>query len=507
MSMASSRAKILLLRTGTVLVSSAAAGVILFIAYHFLHGFKAPATFGMILTVLVVAIRWGMPEALSVAITAAIGYGVWFEAPVGYFKIYTVDGWVTTTGLLLTAVIVGQLSATSRKRAQVALARQRETENLYQLSQALLACDRSETVVDTAINEIARIFGLQAVAFCVNINGEIHTTGNAAERIPRDRLLDCGRAPELQVERMGEVAQLPVRIGEEPYGSLAVYGAMVTDTVMMSISSLVAAVIERVRAAESLATANRASELLLLNILPAEVADELRSKGMVAPKYFEDVTIMFTDFVGFTQSTEELAAEEVVTLLHEYFTAFDQISARYNLEKMKTIGDSYMCISGMPQRRPSHPVDIVMAAFEMVHEVERRAAEGRLAPWQIRIGIHTGSVIAGVVGISKFAFDIWGESVNFSSRMESAGMANRINLSGRTYSRVKDFIDCEYRGKVFTKDKREVDMYFANGVLPALLDGTGIVPPPAYARRYTAYFQKDPPGFPEFLLKMPASSG
>ena len=118
----------------------------------------------------------------------------------------------------------------------------------------------------------------------------------------------------------------------------------------------------------------------------------------------------------------------------------------------------------------------------------------------MRIGIHTGPVIAGVVGINKFAFDIWGDTVNYSSRMESSGSPNRINLSERTYSRVKDFFACEYRGKVLTKEKKELDMYFANGILPALVDQCDMVPPPAFLRRYNIYFQKDPPAFPAFLL-------
>ena len=244
----------------------------------------------------------------------------------------------------------------------------------------------------------------------------------------------------------------------------------------------------------------RVSESLLLNILPGEVADELRAKGLVSPKYFEDVTILFTDFVGFTLSTEKLAAEELVELLHDYFTAFDQIVAHYRLEKMKTIGDSYMCISGLPLRNPAHPVDMVMAAFEMLEAVRERQRPDRLAQWKVRIGIHTGPVIAGVVGINKFAFDIWGDTVNYSSRMESSGEANRINLSERTYSRVKDFFQCEHRGKVLTKEKRELDMYFANGILPTLLNGSDQTPPPAFVRRYNVYFQKDPPSFPAFLV-------
>lgn len=243
------------------------------------------------------------------------------------------------------------------------------------------------------------------------------------------------------------------------------------------------------------------SESLLLNILPSQIAAELQGQGKVEPRYYEDVTILFTDFVGFTLSTEKLAAEDLVRLLHDYFTAFDHINARYGLEKLKTIGDSYLTVGGMPVRTPSHPVDAVMAAFEMVQAVVDRSRAAGGVPWKVRVGIHTGPVVAGVVGIQKFAFDVWGETVNHASRMESAGSANQINLSAATYLRIKDFFECEHRGKVVTKDQREVDMYFVHGLQPALLADDSHMPPPAFARRYRTYFQKDPPAFPAFLVQ------
>ena len=251
-------------------------------------------------------------------------------------------------------------------------------------------------------------------------------------------------------------------------------------------------------AIEAAETQRREAESLLRNILPAQIADELRLRGQVEPRYFEDVTILFSDFVAFTHATENLAAEDLVNVLHTYFTAFDKVVGRYGLEKLKTIGDSYMLVGGLPERNPSHPVDAVMAAFEMLRAVEELSSEE--APWRVRIGIHTGPVIAGVVGIKKFAFDIWGETVNFSSRMESSGVPNRINMSARTYSRVKDFFECEARGSVKTKEGKEYDMYFAKGILPKLIDDRTQAPPPAFVRRYRIYFQKSPPAFPAFLL-------
>jgi len=226
------------------------------------------------------------------------------------------------------------------------------------------------------------------------------------------------------------------------------------------------------------------AESLLLNVLPAEVATELKAKGAVEPRYHEDVTVLFTDFKGFTLSTEKLAAEEFVKALHVYFTAFDNVVQQYGLEKLKTIGDSYMAVAGLPERRASHVVDAVLAAFAMIDEV-LHAQDAGLPPWSVRIGVHTGPVISGVVGIRKFAFDIWGESVNFASRMESSGAPNRVNLSASTYARVKDFFDCEYRGQVKTKEGREFDMYFAVGLRHAD-DAVS-----TFKARYKAYFQRE----------------
>ena len=226
------------------------------------------------------------------------------------------------------------------------------------------------------------------------------------------------------------------------------------------------------------------AEGLLLNILPLEVARELKANGLVAPRYFEDVTVMFTDFIGFSTSAEKLAAEELVALLNDYFTAFDEIVKRHGLEKMKTVGDSYMCIGGLPARNPSHPVDTILAALEMVRFVVERPNGDMPVEWGMRVGIHTGPVVAGVVGTLKFAFDVWGDTVNFSSRMESSGVPNRVNISERTYARVKDFFECEHRCKILTKDKREVDMYLVQGILPKL------AAPEDFARRYQVYFPK-----------------
>jgi class 3 adenylate cyclase len=205
---------------------------------------------------------------------------------------------------------------------------------------------------------------------------------------------------------------------------------------------------------------------------------------------------MFTDFVGFTAQTEKLAAEDLISLLNGYFSAFDSVIGHFGLEKLKTIGDSYMCVGGLPKETASHPVDAVLAAMqiqEMMRELNLNAEGIRM---DIRIGIHTGPVVAGVVGMRRFAFDIWGDTVNFGSRMESSGAPGRINISERTHSRVKDFFALEHRGKVATKERREHEMYFVKGILPALNNAPENGVPASFQRRYRTYFRKDLKFFP-----------
>jgi len=220
--------------------------------------------------------------------------------------------------------------------------------------------------------------------------------------------------------------------------------------------------------------------------------------GTVQPVSFDDVTVCFTDFVGFTLSSEQMAPGYLVSALNEYFTLFDEIIDRYGLEKLKTIGDSYMFASGLPERRASHAVDAVLAALEMVEVVKELGARDDGTGWNIRVGLHSGSVVAGVVGIRKFAFDIWGNTVNFAARMESSGVPGRVNMSERTWSLTRGLIDGKARGDIRIKEGREVPMFLAEGPARGLLDGeleNGI--PVRFAARYRAEFGEEPRGFPE----------
>ena len=211
------------------------------------------------------------------------------------------------------------------------------------------------------------------------------------------------------------------------------------------------------------------SEKLLLNILPKDVANELKEKGFAEPVLFENVSVMFTDFKGFTTIAETLTPQELIKDLDACFVQFDKITERFNLEKLKTIGDSYMCAGGIPRRNTTHAVDCCLAALEIQSfmNLMKELKEERGFPyWELRLGIHSGPLVAGVIGERKFAYDVWGDTVNTASRMESSGTPGKINISGSAYELVKEFFDCEYRGRVKAKNKGEVEMYYVNGLRP-----------------------------------------
>ncbi|MEM7179270.1 MAG: adenylate/guanylate cyclase domain-containing protein [Spirochaetota bacterium] len=222
------------------------------------------------------------------------------------------------------------------------------------------------------------------------------------------------------------------------------------------------------------------SDRLLLNILPIPTSQELKEKGQVTPKYYDSVSVVFTDFVGFTKVSEEMTPKELVDELDGCFSQFDEATKRYGMEKLKTIGDAYMCAGGLPQKNTSHAIDACLTALEFlafINQITTIKKSMHDDYWQIRIGIHTGPVTAGVIGVSKFSYDIWGDTVNTASRMESSGIANRINISGSTYEHVQDFFVCEYRGKVEAKGKGKVDMYFLQAIKAEYsVRGEGILP-------------------------------
>jgi class 3 adenylate cyclase/Tfp pilus assembly protein PilF len=212
-------------------------------------------------------------------------------------------------------------------------------------------------------------------------------------------------------------------------------------------------------------------EKLLLNILPQEVAKELQATGQATPRLHESVSVLFTDFKGFTSIAEKMTPADVVKELNICFMAFDNIVERYKLEKIKTIGDSYMCAGGIPVFEKDHVCNTIKASLEMLTFLEgynKTRIEKGLDVWNIRIGIHVGPVVAGVVGRTKYAYDIWGSTVNIASRMESNGLPGKVNISAAAYEQVKHNYNCTARGKIYAKNVGDIDMYFVTDeIVPA----------------------------------------
>jgi adenylate cyclase len=227
---------------------------------------------------------------------------------------------------------------------------------------------------------------------------------------------------------------------------------------------------------EDLIVEKEKTEKLLANVLPKNTANEIMEKGKATKIKYNFVTVLFSDIQGFTKIAEETNPEILIDELDKFFFYFDSVVERLGIEKIKTIGDAYMCAGGIPEKNRTNPVEVILAALEMqvymANLKETSELEG-MKFWDIRIGIHTGTVVAGVVGQKKLSYDIWGDTVNTASRMESSGDAGKINISGTTYEFVKDFFTCEHRGKMPVKYKGELDMYFVTGIIPELRDKEG----------------------------------
>lgn len=220
---------------------------------------------------------------------------------------------------------------------------------------------------------------------------------------------------------------------------------------------------------QELEASKKQSDDLLLNILPSEIAEELKIKGSCQSRSYDSVSIMFTDFEEFTRMSASMSPQELVDIVDYHYKEFDNIIEKYNIEKIKTIGDSYMCVGGLPLKDENHAINTVLAAMEMANfvnsEIEKRKVSGE-AFAKMRIGIHSGPVIAGVVGHKKFAYDIWGDAVNTASRMESSCEPGKVNISNTTYELIKKEIACTHRGKIEVKHKGEIEMYYVDNFIP-----------------------------------------
>jgi class 3 adenylate cyclase len=214
----------------------------------------------------------------------------------------------------------------------------------------------------------------------------------------------------------------------------------------------------RERALGELSVERAKSERLLLNVLPAAVADRLKESDEVIADGFAEATVLFADICGFTPLAESLAPAETVALLDRVFAAWDELAERHGVEKIKTIGDAYMVAGGVPGPRPDHAEAVADMALEMVVAAERTAAETGM-PFRVRVGIDTGPVVAGVIGRSKFAYDLWGDTVNTASRMESHGVPGAIQVTERVQRRLSAGFDLRRRGTIEVKGKQPMTTY------------------------------------------------
>ena len=240
------------------------------------------------------------------------------------------------------------------------------------------------------------------------------------------------------------------------------------------------------------------SESLLLNILPKDVAEELKISGRAEAREYEQATVLFSDFVGFTRIAERLSPRELIDELDRCFGYFDQVTEKYRLEKLKTIGDSFMCAGGIPRANKTHAIDCCLAALEIqafMNQMKDIKHQQGFDYWELRLGMNTGPLVAGVVGHKKFAYDVWGDTVNTASRLEASGVPGKINISVSTYEAVKPLFDCAHRGQVEAKNKGHIDMYFLNGIRPDLsINGEGRVPNDQFRKIYKSIMRgRNPP--------------
>lgn len=364
--------------------------------------------------------------------------------------------------LELTQALLG-LAATQARQGNV-----RDAISTYSRAEAIGAAVKARKEMRTAYEELSKLYAAQgnykeAYRYETRFNAIKDTILNADEVNKRQRMqfnfdIDKKEA-EIQVQDATIQRQKTIN-----------YAAAVTGFLLLLLMIGIYNRYQYTKRTNKIIKDERdRSQSLLLNILPEETARELEEKGNAQTRYYESVTVLFTDFKGFSTIAGKLSPQDLVAELNDYFVAFDEIVDRNNLEKIKTIGDAYMCAGGIPTINGTHPLDAVKAGLEMQAFMAARNADRQrkgLEIWELRVGIHSGPVVAGVVGKRKYAYDIWGDTVNIASRMESNGEPGRVNISASTYAHVKDTFACVHRGKILAKNIGEVDMYFVEVAEP-----------------------------------------
>lgn len=402
-------------------------------------------------------------------------------------------------------------------------ASEKNLREIAEVSHSVYAAVNLNGIIDLMFAYVRQRFGIEGLwlVFCDTAENRLfHVRHNAADALPRDTLdfLENFSAPLSEItgslfttwqrkrivymRRLAapnQMSELDRQIAERLRLNSYVHVPMVLQNEVVAIlmgmnygkklhlatedlrslellAGQIAGALSSARLLREIRQEKMKSDELLFNILPRGVADQLKERGEVTPQFYPSVTILFTDFVGFTRSALEMVPAELIEQLNRVFYQFDAIAQRYGLEKIKTIGDSYMAAGGLPEPNTTHYLDVCLAALEIRQLTEQiiRISEVSGAPaWQLRMGIHTGPVMAGVVGQYKFVYDIFGDAVNVASRIETASEAGRINISAATYERVRFFFDCEYRGRVTTKNRGAIDMFFLSGLKPRYLTEHG----------------------------------
>ncbi|RYY20897.1 MAG: adenylate/guanylate cyclase domain-containing protein [Chitinophagaceae bacterium] len=226
------------------------------------------------------------------------------------------------------------------------------------------------------------------------------------------------------------------------------------------------------------------SDQLIRNILPDVVAKELKDHGRSLPIMVSSATAVFMDFVNFTRITQSMEPQQLVSVLNEHFTRFDQIFLHHKVEKLKTIGDGYMAVGGLPELNDTHPLDVGLAAIEILHYMDSTKANG--FEWDVRIGIHTGPMVAGIIGETKFSYDVWGSTVNLASRLESASKPGTINVSREFVELTKEFFEFEQRGMIEIKNSAPTEMFFLTDIKSSLRSDH-FLPNSRFFERYRTY--------------------
>lgn len=287
--------------------------------------------------------------------------------------------------------------------------------------------------------------------------------------------------------------KVSVRIEDEDYNIRADYSHLVNLLVSTYKNALAQnARLEKMQSGlnatnQELELTKKEHEDLLQNIFPKKIAESLLAYGTVAPERYQDATFMFTDFDDFSKIVPDLSPEKLIDSLSFYFDKFDEFVEQHNLIKIKTIGDSYMAAGGIPERNKTHPIDTILTALKMKYFVSTLliSKPEDIPHFPLRIGIHTGHSVVGVIGKRRFAYDVWGEAVNLAARMEQNSESDCINISQETYERVKDFFICEPRGEIEAKNIGKVPMYYVRRIKPELSeDQAGIVPNRLFIRDY-----------------------